>query len=65
MLKLKNSGYSETFRRDIIASAKDAYLKQCNEMGVKPLYRNRDQMEKDRLKKKSINFKWWNKGSIN
>ena len=37
MLKLKNSGYSEIFRRDIIASAKAAYQKQCknHELGAK------------------------------
>ena len=63
MLKLKDSGYDEKFRKEIVSSAKMAYEKMKNEdfNGKKPLYRNREQMKNDRESKKGSNHLWWQK----
>jgi len=55
MAKLKGSGYSEKFRQEIILSAKKAYSKMLedNAKGIKPLYRNRAEIEYDKSIRKS------------
>ena len=63
MLKLKKSGYTEKFRREVLSSIFNAYHKMVEEdkTGVKPLYRSREWNSEERkiakLKKKG---NWWN-----
>ena len=61
MFKLKNSGYTKKFRVEVLMSAKAAYKKQVeNEnLGLKPLYRNRSQILIDRAKKKNQKYNWF------
>ena len=44
MLKLKNSGYSQKFRVEILDSALKAYKKMTEDdiKGVKPMYKSRE-----------------------
>ena len=64
MLKLKNSGYSKKFRKEIVDSALKAFEKMVTDhkSGVKPLYRSKEWNKEDREKSK-LNKKhnWWNK----
>ena len=64
MLRLKNSGYSEKFRKEILNSAFNAYEKMLadDKSGDKPLYRSRSWNFEER-KKAKLNKKhnWWNK----
>ena len=54
MLKLKNSGFSHKFRREILDSAFKAFeiMKIEDKNGVKPLYRSRTWNLEERRKKK-------------
>ena len=65
MLKLKDSGYSEAFRVSVVKQAKEIYTKQLEQdrLGVKPLFRRRDQILKDKKAKSESGQKWWSKGS--
>ena len=64
MLKLKNSGYSEKFRKEILNSALNAFEKMLadDKAGVKPLYRSRtwncEERKRAKLNKRQ---NWWNK----
>ena len=63
MLKLKNSGYNNKFRQEILDSGLKAYQKMLDDdkNGVKPLYRNRNwnsEERKNMKSKKKVN--WWN-----
>ena len=63
MLKLKNSGYSQKFRTEILDSGLKAFQKMVDEdrSGIKPMYRSREwnQDERHSMKvKKRVN--WWN-----
>ena len=64
MLRLKNSGYSTKFRKEILNSALNAFEKMVadDKAGVKPLYRSRTWNFEDR-KRAQLNKKhnWWNK----
>ena len=62
MLKLKNSGYSQTYRKQILDSALKAYEKMVADdlSGKKPLYRSRDWDNEDRnAKKNDKKLNWW------
>ena len=63
MLKLKNSGYKEKFRKEILNSALQAFAKMLadDESGAKPMYRSRNWNFEER-KKSKLNKKhnWWN-----
>lgn len=62
MVKLKNSGYSEKFRKEIMNSAWKAFEKMLDEdaKGTKPLFRHREWNRKEREKfKKSNKLKWY------
>ena len=63
MLKLKESGYNERFRAEIIASAKKAYkiLVDQDNQGTKPLYRMRSEMLNDKKLKGKNGQNWWSK----
>ena len=67
MLKLKNSGYSEKFRAEIVKSVKKAYelivLKDIT--GERPMYRSRHQIEKEKKENAKIKSNWWNKNISN
>ena len=64
MLKMRNSGYSEKFRKEILNSILNAFDKILNDdkNGVKPLFRskswNSEARKKSKLDKK---YNWWNK----
>jgi hypothetical protein len=63
MLKLKNSGYSYKFRKEILDSGLKAFqkMKDDDENNVKPMYRSRDWNAKERqLSKSKKKFNWWN-----
>jgi hypothetical protein len=63
MLQLKNSGYSQKFRREVLDSGLKAFQKMVEDdkAGVKPLYRSRDWNWEDRQKSKSKKrLNWWN-----
>ena len=66
MLRLKNSGYSTKFRKEILNSALNAFEKMVSDdkAGVKPLYRSKTWNFEDRQRAK-LNKKhnWWNKDS--
>ena len=55
MLQLKNSGYIQKFRRDVLDSGLKAFQKMVEDdkNGIKPLYRSRDWNWEDRQKSKS------------
>ena len=63
MLKVKNSGYTNKFRKEVLDSSLKAFekMQEDDKLGVKPLYRNREWNRKERqlakLQKKS---NWWN-----
>ena len=63
MLKLKNSGYTQKFRTEILDSGMKAYQKMLEEdkNGTKPLYRSRNWNEEERQASKTKKkFNWWN-----
>ena len=63
MLQLKNSGYNQKFRREILDSALKAFQKMVEDdkNGIKPLYRSRDWNCEERKKSKSKKkLNWWN-----
>ena len=62
--KLKDSGYSEKFRWEIIDAGLKVYKKQVeeDERGEKHLYRTREEEREERLKKKQEKKNnWWKK----
>ena len=63
-VKLKDSGYSAQDRKEIIKKAKTIFQSQCEreEKGIKPLFRPRELILADRLKKKSQKYSWWKIG---
>ena len=63
MLRLKNSGYNQKFRQEIVDSALKAYEKMTEDdkNGTKPMYRNREWNSEERQKLKSKKkLNWWN-----
>ena len=64
MLKLKDSGYGEQFRSEIVCSAKKAFenIVENSQKGIKPIHRTREQMILDKGAKKSSGYNWWKKG---
>ena len=64
MLKLKDSGYSEQFRSEIVSSANKAFkiMIENHNKGIKPLHRNRKQMKDDKGAKLGSGSLWYNKG---
>ena len=66
MLKMKDSGYSERFRHEVVSSALKAFEKMIenDKKGIKPLHRNRKEMLKDKGAKLSPSYNWWNKSKV-
>ena len=65
MLKLKNLGHSVQYRKQILDSAIKGFDKMLEEdkNGTKPLFRNRQWNEKERLEiKKNNKVNWFNRG---
>ena len=63
MLKLKNSGYNQKFRTEILDSALNAFQKmlEADKSGLRPMYRSRDWNKEERQKLKSKKkCNWWN-----
>ena len=63
MLSLKNSGYNQKFRKEILDSVLKAYQKMVEDdsNGVKPMYRNREWNKEERQTHKSKKrSNWWN-----
>ena len=63
MLTVKNSGYTEKFRKEILDSSLKAFekMEEDDRSGVKPLYRSRDWNKEERQKAKSMKkSNWWN-----
>ena len=60
-VKLKDSGYSAKDRHEVITKAKKIFENQCkNDLeGIKPLYRQREQILADREHKKGKQYSWW------
>ena len=63
MQKLKNSGYDEKFRLEVLKSSLNGYDKiiEDDEKGIKPVYRNKEWKEKNNWSRKKILKKenWW------
>ena len=61
MLKLKNSGYNQKFRTEVLDSILKAFQEEDDKNEVKPIFRSRewnaDEREKLKAEKK---FNWWN-----
>ena len=63
MLKLKYSGYSEKFRREICDSILNAFenIVSDDKNGVKPIFRSKDWNREERQKLKlNRKYNWWN-----
>ena len=63
MLKLKKSGYTPKFRKEILNSILKAYKVMVKEdkNGTKPLYRSRDWNSEERsIQKANRKLNWWN-----
>ena len=63
MLKLKNSGYKEKFRREVLDSAVKAFKKmeEDDRKNIKPMYRSREWQAEERQQSKSRKMaNWWN-----
>ena len=63
MLKLKDSGYSQKFRAEIIRSAKNAFNLQIqnDRKGIRPLFRDKKRILQDQKEKGVGVIDWWNK----
>ena len=62
MLKLKNSGYSVEYRKNILKSALNAFDQMCkdDQSGLKPLYRDREWNKSERnQQKQSRKLNWY------
>ena len=63
MQKMKNSGYDETFRLEILKSSINGYEKilEDDSNGIKPVYRSKEWKEKNKWneKKKFKKENWW------
>ena len=67
MLKLKNSGYSEKYRKEILNSANKAYQKiiEDDKSNKKPMYRCRNWKKEERNEAKFIKKRnWWNRNPL-
>ena len=63
MPKVKNSGYTEKFRTEVLDSSMKAFktMLEDDKNGVKPLYRDRQWNKEERaLKKSQRKNSWWN-----
>ena len=67
MVKMKNSGYSQKYRIQILNSALNAFEKMLEEdrNGTKPLYRNRNWNKENRIQSKENKGKNWYKNEKN
>ena len=63
MLKLKDSGYSQEFRTQIVLSAKQGFQSQLEKdrQGLRPLYRDRERILADQKERGRGKVDWWNK----
>jgi len=63
MLKLKDSGYSQKFRAEIIRSAKNAFnlQNQNDRKRIRPLFRDKTRILQDQKEKGVGVIDWWNK----
>ena len=67
MLKLKNSGYSEKYRKEILNSANKAFQKiiEDDKSNKKPMYRCRNWKKEERNEAKFIKKRnWWNRNPL-
>ena len=63
MLKMKNSGYRQKFRKEVLDSGQKAFQKMLKDdkCGLKPMYRSADYNAKERQNFKSKKRQnWWN-----
>ena len=67
MIKMKNSGYNQNYRMQILKSAFNAFEKMVAEdkSGVKPLFRNRSWNKENRMQTKESKKKHWYKNTQN
>ena len=67
MIKMKNSGYNQNYRMQILKSAFNAFEKMVAEdkSGVKPLFRNRSWNKENRMQAKESKKKHWYKNTQN
>ena len=68
MVKLKNSGYGEKYRKEILDSALKGFEKMLEEdrNGTKPLFRNRSWKKEEREnRKKERKVNWYKDGKKN
>ena len=68
MLKLKNSGYNQKFRTEILDSSLKAFQKMIEDdkNDVKPMYRSRDWNSDERqILKSKKKLNWWNNPNSN
>ena len=65
MLKMKNAGYSQNYRMQILNSAFNAFEMMVEEdkSGKKPLFRNRNWNKENRIQSKESKTKHWYKNS--
>ena len=63
-LKLKRSGYNETFRHQVIKAALDKWRKMCDteDSGGRPIHRPRDWRRRERKLAKESKRQSWHKG---
>ena len=63
MLKLKDSGYSQEFRTQIVLSAKQGFQSQLEKdrQGLRPLYKDRKRILADQKERGRGKVDWWNK----
>ena len=66
MLKLKNSGYSQKYRIEILDSALKGFKKMLEEdrLGIKPLFRDRNWKKEERKIQKKSKSPFWRKKSL-
>ena len=67
MIKMKNSGYNQNYRMQILKSAFNAFEKMVadDKSGVKPLFRNRSWNKENRMQAKEAKKKHWYKNIQN
>ena len=61
MKKLQNSGYDKQYRKEILASGKNGFLKpkKADIEGKTPLYRSKGYKKQEREKKKKTSKRTW------
>ena len=67
MVKMKNSGYNQKYRKEVLESALSAFekMKSDEKHGIKPLYRSRDWNHEERNENKQKKKVGWYKNTKN